>query len=270
MKVNTFINAMGNVDDEFIVEAQSYKKAKMSKRKVLFRLTAACLAFVVIGTSVFMLNRKSTQSVDTVLRYVLIPVEGKTLSYKYLDMSEDKVNKFEKGIYEKADGMDIYRLTDEDNFLRLIVHENGTYSMVEYLETACPIDYKFILSKIYGISSEKDIKKLVITDQYDNKSTKIVDDSSKEKFYNILSKIEISEPVEYEEDLSEDNEQKESFKLSPCEYYEIEMFLQNGEKYMYQYNPKNNFLYGHGQTMHWSELSGADNDWLSSRIIEKN
>lgn len=267
MKVNTFIEAVGNVEDEFIVEAQSYKKAKIPKKKVLFRLTVACLAFVVIGTSLFMLNRKSMQSVDTVLRYVLIPVEGKTLSYKYLDMSADKVNKLEKEIYEKVDGMDIYRLTDEDNFLRLIVYDNETYSMVEYLETAVPIDYKFILSKIYGISSGKDIKKLVITDEYDNKSTKIVDDSSKERFYNILSKIEISEPVEYEEDLSEQNEQKEDLNLKPSEFYKIKMLFNNGEKYTFQYNPKDNFLYGHAQTMHWSELSDADNDWLSSRII---
>lgn len=268
MKVNTFIEAVGNVEDEFIVEAQSYKKTKIPKKKVLFRLTAACLAFVVIGTSLFMLNRKSMQSVDTVLRYVLIPVEGNTLSYKYLDMSENKVKKAKKEIYEQVNGMDIYRLTDKDDYLRLIVCEDGTYSMVEYLETACSIDYKFVLSKIYGISSGKDIKKLVITDQYDNKSTKIVDDGSKEKFYNILSKIEISEPVEYEEDLSEQNTKKEDLKLSPCEYYEIEMYFNNGEKYMYQYNPKNNFLYGYAQTMHWSEISVADNDWLSSRIIE--
>lgn len=268
MKLDKFIRAMGSVDDELVKEAQSYKEKSVHKKRIFLKVAVASFSFILVGSFIFWLNRRSIQDTESALKFILIPVEGHQLAYRYLDVSEKKIKKISKEIYEEVDGAEVYRLKEEDNYLRLIVLENGTYSMVEYLETAYPLDYKTILKTIYGISSGKDIKKLIVTDKYDRDKTKITDGASKERFYDLLSKITISEPIEYDEEPVPSDAPPVDLRLSEHEQYEIKMFFGEGEKYDYLYVPQNSYIYGYAQTLHWSEVSVEDNKWLSDRIEE--
>lgn len=102
----------------------------MKKRNCIIAVMAVtCLAFIAVGSSMFLLNRRSIQDTDGVIKFILIPVEGHQLAYRYLDVNEKKIKKISKEIYEEVDGAEVYRLKEEDNYLRFIVLENGKYSI---------------------------------------------------------------------------------------------------------------------------------------------
>lgn len=275
MKNTDFAILLGNIDDSLVYEAQPLMKRK--RIWYLPGIAIACLIFVIIGASAYYItNNRSTNS-DASIAIVLIPIDGKQAVYKYLNIDEDSIKNKQGLYYESFDTKQIYLLKDVTTYHKLILVEDGHYSMVEFLEFAEPVSFNTVLGKIYGADSGEDIDSILIyknsafNTDYCNSieipDVLLFDDEAKNRLYEILSSIQISEVDE-----SSDEETKNSnttfMSGKEMEIYEtnhsrlIDIYFKNGEKITLLYYSDNNHFYAYDQTLTWSQISDEDNDWL--------
>lgn len=190
MKADTFMNAVGLIDDRYLdIENPKNRSIQLKKKKrkkiIAAGVIAACLCLV-SGTVYFtfvagMFNRTFDKQI------VWLTYGGVTMYYGEADFEiSDFMLEFKKG--EKIEGVSLdtstwYKVKGADNIKTIIGDDGNNVTKWNfedyYFDEDATLDMSWIVENVFSIGSKDDIKNITVNDVVCE-----LDDSQKEMLYH--------------------------------------------------------------------------------------